>query len=121
MSRNLDVEEGTIIEAITASELLAVYEENEIAADAQFKGKILDITGEIADFSIGLFNTQTLTFGDGSLFALKSVNCTFSDEEAEKLIPLRKGQTVTARGKVDDMMMGMWLEVDSCSIRSEGT
>ena len=64
------------------------------------------ITEQIADLSVGLFNTQTLTFGDGSLFALKSVKCTFSDEEAEKLIPLRKGQT-TARGKVDGMMLGM--------------
>ena len=117
----LDVEEGTIIEAITALGLLAIYEENEIAGDAQFKGKILDITGQIADLSVGLFNTQTLTFGDGSLFALKSVKCTFSDEEAEKLIPLRKGQTVTARGKVDGMMLGMRLEVESCSIRSGGT
>ena len=35
----LDVEEGTIIEA-TALGLLAIYEENEIAGDAQFKGKI---------------------------------------------------------------------------------
>ena len=116
----LDVEEGTIVEAITALELLAIYDENEIAADAQFKGRILDITGQIADFRVSLFNSQTLTFGDGSLYALKYVSCSFSDEEAEKLIPLRKGQTVTARGKVDGMMQGMWLEVDSCSLRSGG-
>ena len=35
----LDVEEGVIIEAITASDLLAVYVENEIAANARFKAR----------------------------------------------------------------------------------
>ena len=104
---------ATIIQ-ITALDLIAEYEANEIAADQKYEGKILDITGAIDDFGEDIFGTKYLTFSDGSEFSITGVQCYFSDKHVSQLANLRKGQIVTARGKGNGKLFNIL--VRGCSI-----
>ena len=106
----------TPVPQITVVDLLAAYEANEIASDIRFKSQIFDITGEIGDFKVGLFNTKYMTLTNGERFSLVSVNCSIDDEDAEIVATLEKGQTVTIRGRIDGLIL-FSVEIDDCRVR----
>jgi hypothetical protein len=104
---------ATIIQ-ITALNLIAEYEANEIAADQKYEGTILDITGTIDDFGEDILGTKYLTFSDGSDFSITNVQCFFSDNHVSQLANLQKGQRITVRGKGDGKLFNV--HVRGCSI-----
>ena len=130
------------IEHISGLDLIAAYEENAIAADARFNGRVLDITGTITDFSIGYYGEKQITLDGQSLtdfmsstadindmadvepllvqvrdfsFTLTSLKCSFSNEQAQVLIGLSKGQVVTVRGVIGDFLI-IDILVNGCKV-----
>ena len=85
---------------ITASELLAAYESNEVAAKAKYEDEVLEITGVVGSITES-FGQNTMTLSDGAEFTFVSVRCTFKEEDVAGLLTIGKGQTVTVQGLGD--------------------
>ena len=78
---------------ISASALWSAYEANEVAADEQYKGKILLVTGTITDIGKDiLFDTPYIVMGEG-------IQCYFADSEIPKIADLEKNKGITVKGK----------------------
>jgi hypothetical protein len=92
----------------TPRELAAIYDANEVAADNNLKGKIIELTGQIKDIGIDILGDPHITFSGVNF---RDVQCFFiDDEEAGKIANLRKGQTVTVQGTVNGLMVNVLLK-----------
>jgi ABC-type uncharacterized transport system permease subunit len=100
---------------VSAKDLLAAYEDNELAADQRFKGKTLQVSGVMSKVDTDVWHDDKyiLRIGSGAQFEVWTVNC--SDIPQSKLVNLSEGENVTVIGEFDD---GGDLGVDlkKCSI-----
>ena len=80
----------------TAKQLLQEFDDNEIAADRKYSGKLAIVTGRIGLIDEGTFGGLTLSLRDEYDFS--GVQCSFENEQ--DLLTLSKGQTVTMKGLV---------------------
>ena len=102
--------------SVTAEELCSAYKDNEAAADAQYKGKILEVTGrrELTGSSgidsdgnpYTIISSESLSGG---------VRCWFSPEDVLQITKLGLGKEVTIRGKCYGYSMWTVL-LGECSI-----
>ena len=105
--------------AVTANEILTVYDSNEIAGQQQFADKPLEVTGKItrpdyAPFS-GDKRYQVPLVSD-ELFSVLSLHCEIPVDDATTawVAALADGDTVTVRGYIrDNMTMGI-LDLEEC-------
>lgn len=101
------------VASVTADELYTIFEQNEVAAEHKYKGKVIKIRGKIQDIS-----SNALTDEPGVMIGSKgfpaSVHCDFSKSQIDSIIELRKGQNITVKGKVE-MKMG-YVMVNGCII-----
>ena len=94
----LEVVTTTSVVETTASAIELAYDENQVAADNRFKGKVIRVTGTIE--SIG--KNQ---FDDSPYVMLRSrkrfmgVRCNFSEDKNASLTLLKKGQKVVLKGR----------------------
>ena len=87
---------------IDASVLYDEYNRNEIAADAKYKNKKLQITGVINNIGSDIMGSVYITLSIGEEYSITDVQCYFdSKAEIEKVSTLEKGQTVTLLGVGD--------------------
>lgn len=80
--------------AVTATELLAAYQENEVGANAKYKGKRLAITGRIKSIEAGFGDRPYLTLAAGGQFEFASPHANMAKSEDSAVANLKKGQTV---------------------------
>ena len=87
----------------SAQELIASYEENEVNADNNFKGKTLYVGGVIEEIKKDIVDDiyVTLKGSDG----LRQVQCYFDNKEIAA--KLQKGMNVVFKGKCDGLMMNV--------------
>lgn len=90
--------------------LLGEYKDNEVRADAQFKGKRIQVTGKVGDIKKDILDKIFVTVGTGKQFEIPEVQCYFDDAHASKAATLSKGQTVTVKGTVKGLMMNVLVE-----------
>ena len=99
---------------ITAVKLFKDYESNEVAADEKYKNKILEVTGTIEDISVVLGQIFIdLKTGE---YELTSIHCSFSDTHKSKIAKLRKGQSVTVKGRCTGMLLNLGITLEKCVI-----
>ena len=97
---------------VDAETLAAAYAVNEVAANAEYEGHVLRITG-IVDRITDERSASIVLAGDG----FTDVRCYFSDTERESLIPLRPGDAVTVQGL--NAGMGIFnVEVRGCVLEA---
>lgn len=84
---------------VTASQLFADYEANEIAADEKYKGKVIVVSGTIDNIGKDILDTMYVTLDSGK--PLFNVQCFFSDKHKSQLSNVAKGQQVMVKGKCD--------------------
>lgn len=101
--------------AVSAQDLLDAYENNEVSADAQYKDKLLSVTGVISDIGVVLDQTYVCINGGGD-FDFLSVQCYVPDETeiSEKVAALSKGETVTITGTCSGQSLNV--ELKDCTI-----
>lgn len=86
---------------VTAAKLSSAYEDNEVAADAQYKGEIVDVTGVVETIAKDIFDTPYVVLRDGGKWSVWNIQCMFSVKDELTLAQLSKGQVITVRGKCD--------------------
>ena len=94
----------TELPLVTASDLVAAYEANEVAADQRYKNQRFVLTGTVETIGKGLFDSPYVVLHGGLVIGAQ---CVF-DKEAG-LASLEKGQTVvlvgTGAGKFGNVML----------------
>lgn len=103
------------ITKISSVQLVKEYNENEVNADKNYKGKLIIITGKINSIDVTL-NTPYVRLSDGEQFSFKNVSCKIKNEEQRnKSASLQKDQSVTMIGKVTGSTLGSPY-IDDCFI-----
>jgi uncharacterized protein (DUF1330 family) len=90
---------------ISARQLYADYEANEVAADQKYKGAILEVLGTVDTIGKDITNTIFVALKGDQYFGV--VECMFSDEYAGAAARLKKGQTVTIKGRCEGKMINI--------------
>ncbi len=93
-------------QTIRARQLVDLYQENEVKADKDFKGKTFYVTGTVSDIKKDIMDDIYVTLeGDGML---REVQCYF--DNADIAADFKKGQQVTFKGKCDGLMMNVMMK-----------
>ena len=85
---------------VTAPEIFAEYEANEIAADSKYKGKYWSISGTVDSIGKDILDNMFVTLVVGE-FVFGGVQAFFDDSEAGVLGSIQKGANVEIVCKVD--------------------
>ncbi len=85
-------------------ELIEAYRANEIAADARFRGKMVSISGTVADITRSAFDDTVVQMGDPNGF--ERVHATLSDGQQSVAAQLQRGQSVVVVGRCTGMIIG---------------
>jgi hypothetical protein len=104
--------------AVTATALVAEYQENAVAADKKYEGKRLRVTGTIEDFGKDVLDTAYIVLKGGSGdFNLHDVQCMFRENRESEIASLKKGQTVTIEGEVEGEALGFNVILKYCEVK----
>lgn len=91
---------------VTAEELWAAYDKNELAGDQAYKDKTIVVTGVLDSIESGLGDTPYLTLRAGDEYNFNTPQAHFDKSETDSLVTLSKGESVTLRCKGDGEIMG---------------
>ncbi len=82
---------------VTAEQLCDDYFDSTIAADYMYKGKIIEVSGEVKDID-NIYGAAYLTLDCGVFTYVDLVWCYFDLVHQSKLVPIRTGDLVSIRG-----------------------
>jgi len=99
---------------ITASELAHSYRENEVRSDRDYKGRVLEVSGEVRDFSTTGDGKPVIHLLSGTRLSLAGVRCVFPDSSTERIARMSKGETVRIIGKCNGRSFGD-IELADCA------
>lgn len=83
---------------VDAKKLNADYEANEVSADQQYKGKIVEVSGTIKDIGKDILDDPYVSLESGNV--IFTVQCMFDKSDSNQLASLTKAQKITLSGKV---------------------
>lgn len=95
---------------ITARQLADDFEENQVAAESKWNGKLVEFSAKISnitDTGISFYNVASKDF------SLTQISCKINDKQ--QLLSIKKEQTVTVRGIVGKQTIGV-IDVSDCEI-----
>ena len=103
---------------VSAGILLNAYEENEIAADGNYKGKNLKISGIVKDIGKDILDNAYVTVQgeDSGIYDFKSVQCFFDDNNLDAISSLKAGDKITITGLCDGTILGINIRLDKCNV-----
>lgn len=88
-------------------DILGAYENNEVGADNQYKGKLIQVTGIVDDIKKDIMDNLYVTLGTGQQFEIPQIQAFFDDSMNNQLGQLRKHQKLTVVCRVDGLMMNV--------------
>ncbi len=94
----IDIADRPIEVRVTATRLMEDYENNTVAANQQYNGKVLAVSGTVEEVSGGTEGDAlyvALRTGD---FSFVSVRCYFAPNRIDEVIAINKGDRVVLRG-----------------------
>jgi len=92
---------------ISAADLVHAYSDNEVAADQQFKGRMLLVSGTIDSIGKDITDTPYVTL-DSSSF--RKVQAFFAHSDEGRLAALSKGSQVSIQGRCEGMFMNVLIK-----------
>jgi hypothetical protein len=98
--------------SISADELMTAYTDNKIAAEMEYKRKILVVDGTISSLGDDIIGKLPHVKLKTSNF-IATVHCSFQERDRVNLAALQKGQYVKIRGRCEEMAGDIWLK--NCS------
>ena len=96
---------------ISASKLYKEYNENEIAADEKYKGKIIEVTGVIRDIGNDIMDNAYITLVGNEYFG--DIQCYFNEKSV--VAKLSKGKKITVIGSCSGLMINV--QINNCIVR----
>jgi hypothetical protein len=84
---------------VTAVKLASDYEANEVSADANYKGKTLEVTGTISTIGKDILDTPYVALSDGKQYSITSIQCMFDKSDQDQLTSLSKDTKITLQGR----------------------
>lgn len=99
---------------VTAAELSADYKANEVAADAKYKGRLVEVSGIVDTIGKDILDTPYIAFAAGQYDIIDRVQCMFSKSDEPVLAAVAKGQRITLRGTVSGKLGNIL--VQGCAI-----
>lgn len=96
---------------ISASKLYKEYNENEIAADEKYKGKIIEVTGVIRDIGNDIMDNAYVTLVGNEYFG--DIQCYFNEKSV--VAKLSKGKRITVIGSCSGLMINV--QINNCIVR----
>jgi|688.fasta_scaffold304094_1 hypothetical protein len=93
-------------QTIKAPNLTASYDENEVKADENFKGKTFYVEGTVSDIKKDIMDDIYVILEGDQMF--RDVQCFFDDKNTAS--QLKKGMRVTFQGKCDGLMMNVLMK-----------
>lgn len=91
---------------VTSAALVKDYTDNEVAADAKYKGKLLEVSGKVSGVTNGSFDNEMVVRLSDSEYDFNAPSCSMEESEKEKVLALKKGQAVTLIGIGDSATIG---------------
>jgi membrane-bound inhibitor of C-type lysozyme len=85
---------------LSADEFSAAYDDDSEAADAEYAGKVIALTGVISDSGTDAAGNPYIVVGEGPS-ALSGVQCMFTPDDETQLSGLKEGQSVSVQGKAE--------------------
>ena len=98
---------------ITALALASAYDDNEVAADQQYEGKELLVTGKVESIDT-VFGSTSVTL-KGKEMSIVSVQCFVDDSQKGAVAKLKKGTLATVQGTCDGKSLNV--ELKNCVIK----
>ena len=95
-------EESKPIEAIkvTAEKIVSDYKANQVAADAKYEGKLIEVSGIVDSIGKDILDAPYITLTTYEYAIIDHVQCMFSRSQEAELAAVSKGQNITLRGTV---------------------
>lgn len=104
--------------SVTPDDLVISYDDNELAADLKYKGKMVEINGQISTIASSHDGRPYVALrGRSSDRYYGSVWCIFTEEQINDLLTLKKGQDFRATCKVSGKDRTMSVELIDCTIK----
>ena len=98
------------------ADVLAAYDNNEIAADRQFKGTEIEVVGYVTSIDKGPFGGLYLTMGSTTTgYESPNLRCRLKPSEEDDAAGIQKGARRTVRGRVSGMTL-LSVGLDDCEI-----
>ena len=97
-------------EKINVSDLADDFDSNQVAAEAKWKGKLVEFTTQISNITDTGISFQNVA---SKQFSMTQISCKVQDKQ--QLLPLKNGQTVTVKGVVGSQTIGV-IDVSSCEV-----
>ncbi|HMO77714.1 MAG TPA: hypothetical protein PKA42_02285 [Candidatus Paceibacterota bacterium] len=113
-TNNSTIEQEEIIN-IQATDLIADYRANEIAADSTYKGKTVQVTGVVGSIAKDILNNPYVTLKNESGSTFESVQCFFSRADEASLANVSKDTRITLQGRVSGWSLSS-VVIRDCSI-----
>lgn len=98
---------------VTAIQLSEDYKSNEVAADAQYKGKLVEVSGTVNTIGKDILDTPYVSLQTDQ-YSIVGVQCMFDKNSEQQLINLSKGQSISLQGEVSGKLMNVIIR--GCSI-----
>lgn len=98
---------------ITAKQLADAFEENQVAAENNWSGKLVEFSTKISNITDSGLSFYNVASKD---FSLTQISCKIKDKQ--QLLSVKKEQTVTVRGIVGKQTLGV-IDVTNCEIVSQ--
>jgi hypothetical protein len=97
------------VATLAAVDLVKAYTENEVAADGKYKGKVVEVSGEIENIGKDLLDTPYVSL-KGPEGMIESVQVYFDEGAQGALAALKKDTPLKVKGVVDGKMMNVMLK-----------
>lgn len=100
---------------VSLSTLLAEYKDNEVRADARFKGQVVQVAGYAGDVKKDILGNVFIIVNSGNEWEIPEVQCFVGGRQANSVAAINKGDRVTVRGKVRGLTLNVLL--GDCSLQ----
>ena len=100
---------------VSADQLIATFNENEVKANNMFAGQILDVEGEVSEISV-VFGEVYVTLKSSDEWEFTQVQCFIPDDADMSMIEsLSPGNIVIVRGEVEGKSFNV--EMKNCEVK----
>ena len=100
---------------VNIASFISEFDENQLAAEKKYEGKIIEVSGYIQNISEDITGTPYISLDKtpNPSFNLTHIKCSF--KSSESLTGVKKGQKITVRGEFVSQDMGV-IQLKNCEI-----